>query len=228
MKTDLTQEIKMIALSEGACIFGVAPVKRFQDAPSGHKTREILPKAKNVVVTGLKLLDGIVETIPSRPYALQYTLLNNELNRIALKISRHLEAHGYRSVPIPASGMVPGKLAGEASHRHAAVMAGLGELGVSNLLITPKFGSRVRLVSVITEAPLKPSPLSRSRVCNRCYKCVEACPAHALTTEGILNKKKCWKQLLKTRKRLGVSETICGICIKVCPIGSREPNKTPN
>jgi len=220
MKDDLTQEMKMIAQSEGACIFGVAPVKRFRNAPSGHKPSEILPKAKNVVVTGLKLLNGIVETIPSRPYALQYTLLNNELNRIALKISRHLEAQGYRSVPIPASGyMVPGKLVGETSHRHAAVMAGLGELGVSNLLLTPKFGPRVRLVSVITEAPLKPSPLLRSQICNRCYKCVEACPARALTPEGILDKKKCWKQLIKTRKRLGVSETICGICIKVCPIG---------
>jgi epoxyqueuosine reductase QueG len=228
MKADLTQEIKIIAQSEGACIFGVAPVNRFQDAPSGHKPHEILPRAKSVVVTGLKLLNGIVETIPSRPYALQYTLLNNELNRIALKLSRHLEAQGYRSVPIPASGMIPGKLLGEASHRHAAVMAGLGELGVSNLLITPKFGPRVRLVSVITEAPLRPNPLLQSRVCNRCYKCVEACPAHALTPEGILDKKKCWNQLIKTRKKLGVSETICGICIKVCPIGRREPNKTPN
>jgi epoxyqueuosine reductase QueG len=220
MKVDLTQEIKTIALSEGACIFGVAPVKRFQDAPSGHKPHEILPKARSVVVTGLKLLNGIVETLPSRPYAFHYTLLNNELNRIALKISRYLEAQGYKSLPIPASEyMVPGKLMGEISHRHAAVMAGLGELGVSNLLITPEFGPRVRLVSVITEAPLKPSPLMQSRVCNRCYKCVEACPAHALTPEGIVDKERCWKQLLKTRKKLGVSETICGICVKVCPIG---------
>ncbi|MEM3088898.1 MAG: 4Fe-4S binding protein [Candidatus Bathyarchaeia archaeon] len=220
MKVDLTQEIKTIALSEGACLFGVAPVERFQDAPSGQRPHEILPKARNVVVIGLKLLNGIVETLPSRPYALQYTLLNNELNRIALKISRYLEAQGYRSLPIPASGyMLPRKLMGEISHRHAAVMAGLGELGVSNLLITREFGPRVRLVSVVTEAPLKSSPLIQNRVCNRCYKCVEACPVHALTTEGVLDKKKCWKQLIKTGKKLGVSETICGICVKVCPIG---------
>jgi len=36
------------------------------------------------------------------------------------------------------------------------VDAGLGELGRNGLLVTPEFGSRVRLCKVFTELPLQP------------------------------------------------------------------------
>ena len=40
------------------------------------------------------------------------------------------------------------------SHRHAAFLAGLGNFGVNNMLLTPEYGPRVRFGSVFTSAEL--------------------------------------------------------------------------
>lgn len=46
--------------------------------------------------------------------------------------------------------------AGDLSHKHAAVVAGLGVLGKNTLLITPQFGNRVNLVSIVTDLEIEP------------------------------------------------------------------------
>lgn len=53
----------------------------------------------------------------------------------------------------------------------------LGEFGFQGLLVSPRFGARQRLTSIITNAPLAPDPLySGDPICNRCMKCIKACP----------------------------------------------------
>ncbi|MBI1987626.1 MAG: epoxyqueuosine reductase [Nitrospinae bacterium] len=78
-------------------------------------------------------------------------------------------------------------LFGDFSHRHAAAAAGLGQFGRNTLLITPQFGPRVWLGSVITTAPLEATPVAAglSPCCNGCHRCVEVCPVQALTGDRI-------------------------------------------
>ena len=47
--------------------------------------------------------------------------------------------------------------------RHAATRAGLGEFGYKNALLTPQFGPRQRINSVLTDAELAPDPCWASR-----------------------------------------------------------------
>ena len=65
------------------------------------------------------------------------------------------------------------------SHRMAAHLAGLGWIGKNCCLITPIAGPRVRLVTVLTDAPLPPGSPMDSR-CGDCTACVDACPPHAI------------------------------------------------
>ena len=75
-----------------------------------------------------------------------------------------------------------------------AIMAGLGEYSRMELLITPEYGPRVRLLKVFTDAPLVPDKPIRFGVyefCLKCKKCVEHCPVQAIsydepTWEGIM------------------------------------------
>jgi len=106
------------------------------------------------------------------------------------------------------------------SHRHAALLAGLGNFGMNNTLLTPEFGPRVRFASVLTAAEIEPDPLLEKPLCIRCRRCVEACPVHALDGRdypaGLTDKKTCATRSESLLKRFIAP---CGICIKVCPVG---------
>ena len=117
-----------------------------------------------------------------------------------------------------------------------AIQAGLGELGRHGMLITRKYGPRVRLCKVFTDLPLiedEPIEFGVTRFCEMCKKCAVHCPGNAITegemtTEPInissaeggvkkwyVNGEKCFKFWAK-------SGHDCGNCIRVCPF-----NKPP-
>ena len=64
--------------------------------------------------------------------------------------------------------------------KDAAVMAGLGCIGRNNLLVTPKFGPRIRLRAMILEKSLHPTGPVPFDPCEDCTKpCLRACPQDA-------------------------------------------------
>ncbi len=54
----LTQELKSLALQEGADLIGVAAMDRFQEAPRMTHPRAIIPDARTVVVIAVKYPDA--------------------------------------------------------------------------------------------------------------------------------------------------------------------------
>lgn len=91
----------------------------------------------------------------------------------------------YSSILIPASFPYHVKELREVlSHRHVAVAAGLGEFGWNNLLITPQYGTRQRLITIVTSAKLDPEPIYDGKpLCNYddCKICINVCPAKAIS-----------------------------------------------
>ena len=75
-----------------------------------------------------------------------------------------------------------GPYSGAFPHKTAAVRAGLGWIGRSALFVSPQFGPRVRLCTVLTDCPL-PGAKTESSVsrCKTCNRCVKACPARAIS-----------------------------------------------
>lgn len=57
----LTQRIRKFALDNGAHLFGVAPVERFEGAPRGHHPTDLMPDCKSVVVLAARVLDRGLE-----------------------------------------------------------------------------------------------------------------------------------------------------------------------
>ena len=70
------------------------------------------------------------------------------------------------------------------SHRHAAVLAGMGEFGYNNLVITPEYSPRIRFMSVVTEAEIEQDSLLETPLClgESCLACVKS---GGLPNEGI-------------------------------------------
>lgn len=200
----LTDEIKKLLRDEDVDLVGVANVERFEHAPEGRRPEDLLHGAKSVIVIGLGIGKGITHTNRNAysgnrraiyPYLMYgYVFLNNTLNTMAYKVTRYLEHRGYTALPLPASPPNDSHdNVGAFSNRHAAVAAGFGEFGWNTLLITPEFGPRIRVVSVITDAELEPDPLySGERICDveKCkLLCSTACPLGALPAEDSVSLK---------------------------------------
>ena len=194
--SNLTQSLRDLAIGQlGVDLFGVAPAERLGGGPEGGRPTDYLPTARSVIVLAAKILDAVAEVAghydqPGKtlgPYMWYgYPVLNWDLSSAANRLARSIEAAGFRGLPFPPTGLLY-KYGSRAdfSHRHAAVAAGLGEVGFSGLLLTPQFGARQRLVSIITDAPLEPSPMyDGPDLCrpDRCgLACVERCPTTAMT-----------------------------------------------
>lgn len=224
-KGSLTKEMKRLAVHFGADLAGIAPRQAFADAPAGHRPQDILRGAKSVVVIAVALPRGALEKAPSREYSASYMAANAELNRIAFRMAKALQEKGYRAVQVPASPPYDLKnMRGDLSHRHAGELAGLGVFGKNSLLLSPIHGARIRLVSVITDADLSPDKALRVDLCADCIKCIESCPAKALKGNRMVDKMACDDHHIRVGRKLGLAggEQVCGVCIRVCPVGSAE------
>jgi epoxyqueuosine reductase len=224
----LKNQIKDVLVSSGCDIVGIANVERFKGAPEGRRPTDILPTARSVIVGAVHILDSVCDDLPETRYEYtnQFYVLNGTLGSMSTKVARLLEEKGYRAIPIPAAyPRINKELMGVFSHRHAAVLAGLGEIGLSNLLITPQFGARVRLISIITEVPLEPDQPFKKSLCRERQKecgkaCITCCPVEAISLEGKVNIDRC----LRYQEQImpwSVVELRCGMCLGMCPIGKR-------
>lgn len=230
LMTDLRSDILGKCAHWDIPMVGIAPAERWDEPskfqmPEEFRPRSIFPEARSVIVIGLTIDLPILETTPSIWYHELYNTVNRLLDRHAYRLASFLNERGYPSVFVPRDGY--GSLAelrdrplAFFSHRHAAYYAGLGNFGVNNMLLTPRYGPRVRFSSVFTAAELPADPIMTEEVCIRCMRCVKACPVAALSEgdypEALTDKSACTVQHLELAKR-GISP--CGICIKVCPAG---------
>ena len=187
----LEWEIKDLARRMGASLVGIGSVDRFQDAPEMNHPAYLLEGAQSVVSFAVARTYGEALCVRGRrtkfPYQYGRHLTNRQLSIISHRIANVLERVGYVSMMTPThvSGTAPERppFTGLFSQRHAAVAAGLGDLGWNNLFLSPQFGPRQRLGSLITTAPLRPDPLIEERLCDECMVCVRRCPPGALKEE---------------------------------------------
>lgn len=121
-------------------------------------------------------------------------------------------------------------------YKTSATRAGLGWVGKCALLVTPEYGSAVRLTAVLTDAPLVPGePIQESR-CGSCRSCVEACPGQAIMDtlwyagiprEKLVDIPQCDKTARDiAEQKLGKRTTMCGRCFAVCPYTQKYVRRT--
>jgi epoxyqueuosine reductase QueG len=212
-------------------LVGFAPAGRWDDilfepwVPESFRPRAIFGETTTVIVIGLPVSLPVLESAPSIWYHELYRTVNSLLDQAGCRIASALTAEGYPSVWIPRDGYGSVSVLKEQpvaffSHRHAAFLAGLGNFGINNMLLTPEFGPRARFASILTTAEIRPDPVLEKPLCIRCLRCVEACPVHALDgriyPSGLTDKKTCATRSEALSERF-ISP--CGICIKVCPVG---------
>jgi len=122
------------------------------------------------------------------------------------------------------------------AERELAAMAGLGFIGKNTMLINPKFGSAFFIGGVLFNGELKTqNNPGLSAKCDKCRKCIDACPNKALTEDGFLDARKCASYLTIEHKgefneeqKEWAKHSIfgCDICQRVCPYNAKHLAET--
>jgi epoxyqueuosine reductase QueG len=232
------EELEKYARSMGIDLFGVADLSDNMTHKNllrqGGEHISSYPKA---VSMGIRLLDSIVNQLESHEepsaifsYRGLYNQANANLDRSAMLIAKKIQEAGYEAYPIPASQTINNrKMEGAISHKLPANLAGLGWIGKSCLLITPEYGPRVRLATILTDAPLETGEPLMNR-CGDCRDCVDVCPPKAFTGVAFdpseprsvrFRVNLCSDYSQSRAKQLG--EGLCGLCVYICPYGLKEP-----
>ena len=195
------------------------------------------PGMKTAISLVIRLSDAVVDEITDKPtfsYFHHYRTVNFFIDQCQLSIGMELQKRGYRYMPVGASQSIPviSQYSGLYSHKKAAVLSGLGTVGKNDLFLHKDFGPRVRLGTILTDAPIEELTktvvhvLPSNEKCKTCTACVNACPAKAINDacfdsknpdRKLVDAEKCSKYMKNNFQKIGRG-SVCGVCMKVCPM----------
>lgn len=205
-----------------AALYGLFP-NRYASYPYGISILRALDSST---------IDAIIAG-PTRKYFELYHAVNRELNEVVTQLTIAFASHGIPSEGIRATveenELCSETLSVPVSHKLVATRAGLGWIGKTDLLVSKRFGPRVRLASILTTHPLEvATPIDESQ-CGACSRCVRGCPARAAngTSWNVATHRdeyfdafRCRDYCRKiTQERLAEELSLCGQCVSVCPYG---------
>jgi len=235
----LTTDLKDFSQKNGADLVGIADLIPFRST-NFSLPDDLLDPYDFAISIALRLDNEIMDAITDHPtteYAGHYRKMNKALDDITTKIVRWTSRLGFRATAIPASFIEDEKnLLGNLSHKAIARMAGIGWQGKSLLIVSPEFGPRIRLATVLTDMPLVPDKPLKNR-CGKCTACTKACPASAIRNilpkeshfaarEEAIRLDKCREKTTEFKAVPGIGAMICGVCVKSCPHGKGKNSVT--
>ena len=226
---EASQEIKRVDLGFGAGEVGITRFDerwmyshKFSDMSCTERPNDIPAEGfPYVIVTAQPMDYDLIKTVPSALSGAATGLGYSHDALVVLSVTQYIRNLGYNAI----ASMNDSALA-----IPLAIQAGLGEYGRNGLLITRKYGPRVRLGKIFTDMPLaldQPISLGVKAFCDTCRRCATACPVGAIshgepTAERYnqSNIKGVRKWSVDGEKCFGywvAQNSDCAICIRVCP-----------
>ena len=226
-----TRKLADLARRAGCDVFGVASIERFDELPADKHPLAIFPEAESAVVLGRRIPRGALRGVEEGTNFTNYStygddwLDNRFTSLVTYRVAEFLEDDGWEAIPLPnLPPEVPPMGVAVAKGRpapnvmldlaDAAVRAGVGEIGFCGVLLTPRFGPRQRIQMILTDAPLKPTPLLKKPICPRSKECKGFCPLAAFKGE---------KTVTICGRKMKVADIDWAVC-RSCKNGAR-PNR---
>lgn len=151
-----------------------------------------------------------------------------KLEKILVELEEILKEYKSKYYIPPVAQSSEEDLAAPFSFKYAAVKAGIGWIGKNDVVITEKYGPRVRLSAVLIDEKFNYGQKILSGKCpDSCKKCVDICPHHALHNKKwdidtlrneIIDYKLCNQKRSLYIEKHG-RKNACGLCLAVCPFG---------
>lgn len=229
---ELSRLIKRAARFFGADLVGICRLNpnwvyshEFNVITKDHYPIEIPRGCHNAIAMAVAMDYNLIRSSPTAAAAAASGQGYSQMAFIANALATFIRSLGYRAIPCGNDTALSIPI---------AMAAGLGEWSRMGLLVTEKFGPRVRLLKVFTDMPLKHDefrPFGAVEFCQTCKICATHCPSRAIpdgdmTDEGpnisshsgilkwYIDGERCYSFWAKNR--MG-----CAVCIRVCPFNQR-------
>lgn len=195
-RKDFTMEIKNLAIRYGADLVGIADLKLLVGIftyPPNLLYKYIFGIS---VAVCLDRYDNYDNSIADKAFT--------ALETIASHVKEYIQSKGYKVQVNPPDRRVQDEgllyWTKELSYKAVAKTAGLGWIGKSMLIVTPKFDPQVSLIIISIDIPLTPGKPIKNRY-GKCRKCIEAWPVQTLikvdferfSKTYVLNVEQMWK-----------------------------------
>ena len=227
--TRASAEVQKAVEEADVDIYGIASVENVKGTKLEEQVKKLLPETNSIIVLGMEVFPEILNlTNPERVTGAasrndimrsQAQYINGKLTWAANDIARASKKAGLKALPIPTEGYPYDArfLNADISFKHAAEAAGLGQIGYNSLIITSKYGPRIKLTVCLTEAKLEPTAKASEMFCRNCNVCIAKCPSKALDYPEkdeaySINKYACSTYLTESGG--------CWECVKHCPVAS--------
>ncbi len=189
-------EIKELALKAGAADAGLVDIDRPGLAAQQQDILRVFSATKSLLGFVVALSPENVRCVSRAVSDNEYRQAMEEASAVGRRVVLALAERGVAALS-PSAGFPmetarwPGKM-WEVAHKPVAVEAGLGHLGLSRLLLHPRYGAFVVLGTVLLAAatdsydrPLKDNP------CIDCKLCAAVCPVGAIHQGGYFQFSNC-------------------------------------
>ncbi len=222
INNELLADLERLLSDRGAQLVTCAELRSLPES-----FRHGLPVRVCIGVTLAPEIVAEIENGPTPTYAAEYDRVNSLLQHLADEGAAFLKSRGFRVVALRATlaKLDPTNLVTPLPHKTVATRAGMGWIGKCALLVNDTYGTAVRYITVLTDAPLPVGTPVESCRCGSCTACVDACPAGAilgrvwepsLNREAFFDASACYEEAARQGVKAG-GRIICGICIAVCP-----------
>ena len=227
-KKEASKEIKKIAKVFGAGLVGITKYddrweysRKYSDISLNSSPPEIPENLNNVVVIALPMDYELVKTVPSALSGAATGIGYSHDALTVLSITQYIRNLGFEAI---------GSMNDTSLAIPYAIQAGLGEYGRNGLLITQKYGPRVRIGKIYTNLDLShdlPIHFGLKEFCDICNICANKCPVKAIpfnkpsnityNKSNISGVKKWSVDGEKCFNFWTSQNSDCSICIRVCP-----------
>lgn len=189
--------LRKLCLDTGADDVGFVELGRSALSDQRDDILHLFPQTKSFISFVVRMNREPIRS-PARSIAnLEFHHAGDRVNDIARTIVEALEARRVRALnPLMGFPMEMDRFPGKIwmiSHKPIAVEAGLGQMGIHQNVIHPKFGNFVLLGTIAIDAEISAydSPIAYNP-CLECKLCVAACPTGAIGADGHFDFSACY------------------------------------
>lgn len=182
---EITAAVKQLALSYGGDIVGVTKLQGHHHYShrgdmfgwGGRYGEKILPRYQYAIVVAAALDLEMIKRAPGKETQVACILGYARTISVTSQLVLYIKSLGYDACTDNAveymSPMTP-----------LAAYAGIGQIGRCNMVVSPRYGNRLKIGAVLTNLPLladAPVDFGLVDFCRACRRCAQMCPARAIS-----------------------------------------------